>query len=309
MTAGITGMAPKILRPITGPFCAWPVSNALKQIERLFGPLFRERMELLLKLRDNPDLPQPQDHLQMMMRHALKEYPEELNLKQMTRRLTLSNLGSMHQTTIAVTNMLLNIIGSDPEYNTIAALREEIAEVIGNMPAEEAWSKAAIAKMVKADSVARETLRTNSFGSRAILRKVMKKGVITEDGTELPKGAVISILAHPIQHSEELFEKPYCFDPFRFSRLRESAETKTGNLNFVSTGPQFLPFGHGKHACPGRFLVDFELKMIMAYVLMNYDIKYPDEYQGKRPPNRWLTEANMPPVGARIMVKRRKVSL
>jgi hypothetical protein len=40
--------------------------------------------------------------------------------------------------------------------------------------------------------------------------------------------------------------------------------------------------------------------------LRNYDIKFADEYEGKRPPNTWLAEANNPPGGVQIMVKRRE---
>ncbi|KAJ8132212.1 hypothetical protein O1611_g1406 [Lasiodiplodia mahajangana] len=64
--------------------------------------------------------------------------------------------------------------------------------------------------------------------------------------------------------------------------------------------------GHGKHACPGRFLVDFELKMIIAYVLMNYDVEFPPEYKGKRPQNHWLTDACFPPEDVRIRVRRKE---
>ncbi|KAB8223814.1 hypothetical protein BDV33DRAFT_24359 [Aspergillus novoparasiticus] len=35
----------------------------------------------------------------------------------------------------------------------------------------------------------------------------------------------------------------------------------------MSTAPEHLPFGHGGHSCPSRLLVDFELKMIVVYLL------------------------------------------
>jgi hypothetical protein len=45
--------------------------------------------------------------------------------------------------------------------------------------------------------------------------------------------------------------------------------------------------------------------MIIAYVLRNYDIEFPPEYNGKRPPNMWLAESNNPPPGVKIRIKRR----
>jgi cytochrome P450 len=213
----------------------------------------------------------------------------------------------MHQTSIQVVNVLLNIIGSDAEFNTISVLREEISRVLGGTPS---WTKAKVAQMTRADSVARETLRLDSFGGRAVMRKVLVDGLVTEDGTALPKGAMISFLGRPAQVDATKFDNPLEFDPFRFSRQREAAADEhgkpgCGHLSFVSTSPEHLPFGHGKHACPGRFLVDFELKMIISYVLINYDVKFPPEYGGQRPENRWRAEANFPPDGARILIKRR----
>jgi cytochrome P450 len=87
----------------------------------------------------------------------------------------------------------------------------------------------------------------------------------------------LSMLTFSIQSDGGLFEDPFKLDLFRYSRIREDVSSTTDdhgnqsngpttNLNFVSTGPQFLPFGHGKHACPGRHLVNFELKMILYHV-------------------------------------------
>lgn len=54
---------------------------------------------------------------------------------------------------------------------------------------------------------------------------------------------------------------------------------------------------------PGRFLVEQMLKMLMAYMLMNYDI----EYLSARPANFVLGPINVPPPGATIHVRRKKI--
>lgn len=296
------------MRPVVGRVFGWIIGSHIETIKKAFGPLFRERLEAL-KFSKADANEEPQDHLQLMLRFAQKHRPAELeDLENITRRLIMANFGSMHQTSIQVTNMLLEILGSDAEFNTISVLREEVQRIIGDGETE--WTKAMVAQMHKADSVARETLRLNSFGNRSIFRKVMVDGVVTEDGIKLPKGAMISFLSYPVHVDAERMEDPLKYDPFRFSRAREAAvdsEGKLGlsNMRFVSTSPQHLPFGHGKHACPGRFLIDFELKMIIAYVLKNYDLEFPPEYKGKRPPNIWLAESNNPPSGVKLRVKRR----
>ncbi|KAH9907915.1 cytochrome P450 [Xylariomycetidae sp. FL2044] len=310
---GLTGAFPKLMRPAIGRLISWSSASNIRKMEKIFEPVYRERLATLAYAKGDPNHPEPADHLQLMMRYAAKERPEELrDLHIMTRRLFTLNFGSFHQTALQTTNMILNILGSDAEHNTIAVLRDEVSRIIGAGVDAGRWTKAMVAQMTRADSVARETLRLNAFGNRAVFRKVVSAdGVVTQDGIRLPRGALISFLGHPAQTEAARFEDPLRYDPFRFSRARESGadggQTAAG-LAFVSTSPTHLPFGHGKHACPGRFLVDFELKMIIAYVLMNYDIAFPAEYGGKRPPNVWVTEACFPPPNARIRIRRREKS-
>ncbi|EFR00807.1 hypothetical protein MGYG_03812 [Nannizzia gypsea CBS 118893] len=79
-------------------------------------------------------------------------------------------------------------------------------------------------KFSKADSVPRETMRVNfPFGNRGLLRKVMKDGVVTNNGTPFKRGSIISFLALPAQLDPEKFNSPLKFDPFRFSgRIKAS---------------------------------------------------------------------------------------
>ncbi|KAM6503662.1 hypothetical protein JOM56_000605 [Amanita muscaria] len=53
---------------------------------------------------------------------------------------------------------------------------------------------------------------------------------------------------------------------------------------FVSLSVDYVLFGHGRHACPGRFFVANELKVMLSHVLLNYDIKMADE-RGR--PKNW----------------------
>ena len=68
----------------------------------------------------------------MMLRYAQKERPDELHdFDIMTKRLCFANFAAVHQTSILVTNMLLNIMGSNAEFNTMSVLRDEVSRVIG----------------------------------------------------------------------------------------------------------------------------------------------------------------------------------
>ncbi|RWA14418.1 hypothetical protein EKO27_g685 [Xylaria grammica] len=310
LSAGLGGASPKLLRPVLGRLGGISAKRQIKNLEKYFEPVYRERMQILEEEAANPGIETPEDHIQIMLRYGLKERREEaLSLNDMTKRLCIANFGSMHQTSIQIVNMLLNIIDSDPEFNTISTLRDEVARIIGNDKSAN-WNKSKVSAMTRADSVARETLRLHAFSTRGVARKIIGDGLVTEDGIALPKGATVSFVAYWAQTDADAFEDPFKYDPFRFSRAREAEMDEQGkpglnSLSFVSTGSQNLAFSHGKHACPGRFLVDFELKMIIAYVLMNYDIEFPPEYDGKRPQNHWLTDACFPPEGVKMRVRRK----
>jgi cytochrome P450 len=74
------------------------------------------------------------------------------------------------------------------------------------------------------------------------------------------------------------------------------------NLSTVTTSDTFLSFGHGRHACPGRFFAATEMKLLLAYIVMNYDIKSMET----RPPNEFMGGNVLPPMKANIRVRRRK---
>ena len=54
---------------------------------------------------------------------------------------------------------------------------------------------------------------------------------------------------------------------------------------------------------PGRFFVAYEIKMIVVYLLMNYDIKRIPE----RPKTRWFGATLIPALGAQISLRKRRV--
>ena len=273
----------------------------------------------------NPELhektEEPTDNLQMMMRYALSKYGNQVSLSQISDRLCLANLASFHQTAVAMSNVLINIAASDAEFDTIRVIRQEMGEVLRE--SRGIFDKASVSKMVQTDSILRESMRTHAFGNRAMIRKVMAPaGLKTPDGHTLPYSSTLSILSYPVHQDPEIYETPERFDPFRFSRLRtgksdvehnssDSLGEKSANpaLSFVSTSSTYLPFGHGKHACPGRFLVDFEMKMILYHILDEFDIALLPEHNGVRPECQWVTEAVMPPVGVKLLFSKREKSV
>jgi hypothetical protein len=130
-----------------------------------------------------------------------------------------------------------------------------------------------------------------------------------------------SSIATPIsflQNEISDLTNPEEFDGFRYSRMNEESAGPTKN-QMVNTGLTYLLFGHGKHAwyvqfyqfrvkiltypSPGRFLAVTELKLIVATLLMRYDMKI---VPGTKPKNFLFGTAKVPDTSFSILVKARE---
>lgn len=108
-----------------------------------------------------------------------------------------------------------------------------------------------------------------------------RENVKLSDGTVIPKGSHV-VVYNDGSMNPQIFEDPQKFDPYRFLNMRK--EPGKENLSqFVSTTPNHLGFGHGVHACPGRFFASNEIKIILAHLVMNYDWKFAE---GQEVPKR-----------------------
>ncbi|GAW14041.1 hypothetical protein ANO14919_034330 [Xylariales sp. No.14919] len=303
--AGYLAGCRKPFWPVVGPWASRHMSKKIKDLATRIKPVYEERMGMINGKTAGADGQIPRDIFQKILSYGVKERPREAkSLDNITRRIAVLNFGTMHQTSITLHNLLLNMIGSDAEYDTISALRDEGREVLGE-DGEGAWNKTVLNNMTHADSLARETMRLHSFIGRTVQRLIVApEGVVAPDGVRLPHGAMVSILAHQAQTDAETYEDPLTFQPFRFSRPR--GQSKDTQSTFVSTSASYLGFSHGRHACPGRFLVDTELKMIMTYLVREYDLEFPESYNKQRPQNTWFSGFGIPPLDAKIMVRRRK---
>ena len=80
-------------------------------------------------------------------------------------------------------------------------------------------------------------------------------------------------------------------------------ETESLKHHMVTPNPDYLLFGHGRHACPGRFFAVNELKAMMAHLLLTYDVRL--ENEGVPPPPRWFAHALIPDGKAKVMFRAR----
>lgn len=103
------------------------------------------------------------------------------------------------------------------------------------------------------------------------MRRVALKEVKLSDGTVIPKNGMLAVSAHKLW-DDDTYENAAAWDGYRFYKMREDPERQT-KAQLVTTAPENLAFGHGKHACPGRFFAANEVKIALIYLLLRYDWK------------------------------------
>ncbi|KAJ6572736.1 cytochrome P450 [Mycena vulgaris] len=99
-----------------------------------------------------------------------------------------------------------------------------------------------------------------------------KEGFTFSDGTHIPYGGFLNVPTHAVNSDPAFYEHADKFEGFRFS-LIESEGPTFFNRQIVSTAQDHLVFGHGHHACSGRFFAATELKAMLAHILINYDVR------------------------------------
>lgn len=245
-----------------------------------------------------------------------KNDPTELEENKIVRRLLLLNMVAIHTTSMVTTNTLLDLYSSPCKDEYVAGLREEVERVLRESGGE--WTKNAINSMYRIDSTIRESMRYSDLSDIGMRREIIDpKGVDLSGGLHIPKGVRVVVPNHAI-HRESAFygETANEWDGFRFSAPREAyledvaaavgdpdrldRVLEQKNQGLIATGADFLSFGHGRHSCPGRFFASQEMKLMLAHIVMSYDIEV---VGGERPPNMLMNGACIPSQTAELRVK------
>jgi len=148
----------------------------------------------------------------------------------------------------------------------------------------------------------RLTCATNLLAS--FIRKVIKP-IDLSDGTHLPAGTKLLAPQAGFSRDERYFSDPETFDALRFYNLRQQSEENANRWQFTSISDVNLDFGAGKHACPGRFFAGNEVKMALAYFLLNYDVKLKEGQS--RPKSMVVVMSKAPDANAEILFRRRSL--
>ena len=111
-----------------------------------------------------------------------------------------------------------------------------------------------------------EGLRLTSIVGGILLREVGPGG-ITIDGQSIPSGVDVGVPQHVIMRNPKYFEAPLEFRPQRWIPTETSAE------EIKNARSAFCPFLMGPTGCPGKFWALVEMKITLAQLVFQYDLK------------------------------------
>ncbi|KAJ7500864.1 cytochrome P450 [Mycena galericulata] len=275
---------PKFMRPAIAWVVTIPNRRASGVAMKYLTPLVQQRITDMKAKAADPMYPwdEPNDFVTWMVRESFnRKTTDETSVYSLAYRIVLLNFAAVNTTTMTATNAILNIWSAPASQNVVGLLREEATRVFAEHNGQ--WTKAAVGKLVRLDSALRESGRISGPGGTAIARRT-KVDLTLSNGLVIPKDNCVGVSMDGIHFDEEYYPRPHEYDAFRFSRPLEDAphgDKLRWNEDFVTTSPEWLLFSHGLHACPGRFFASNNLKMILAHLLINYEI----QPYSTRPPN------------------------
>jgi cytochrome P450 len=309
VSATLLGWVWEPARPLAAPL----ITLQTRAFERHFAKVLLPEIERRLRDYDNPDKSHKKknDFLQWSLDQAKESGdPEMWKPRTLASRILLMNMVSIHTSSLTFTNVLLDLVSSKPEY--IEELCNEVATMLNETGG--VWTKATLARLVKLDSVFRESARLNTSVAVGLRRKIIaKEGITTPSGVHIPYGNVCAVPSLAVLTDEKLYPDADKFVPFRFVDQRRDIDTgdrpkdhvSSSRLTFYATSINYLAFGNGRQACPGRFFAASELKLMLAYILMNFDLEMLDT----RPQGKWIGVLRVPATGASIRVRKKKEPL
>ncbi|KAI0964930.1 cytochrome P450 [Xylaria arbuscula] len=281
---------PRFIRPLVHWFV--PECQLLRrqsaQARSMIEPLIKERLEEKRKaLEEGRPVPVYDDAIDWA-----QEESKHFKYEPATFQLAMSN-AAIHTTSDLLTQTILELL-AHPEL--IQPLRDEVVEVLRI----HGWTKLGLYNLKLMDSILKETQRMKPIQMISMHRAALVD-IRLSDGTIIPKGAKCAI-ANTTRVDGGIYEKPDKFDGYRFLNMR-SDPGKENSAQFVTTGVNSLGFGHGTHACPGRFFAANEVKIALCHLILKYDLELGP---GTSPKITWYGFDLSSNRNAKIRVRRRK---
>lgn len=264
-----------------------PLKHRVQTLAEAATPVILERRRREARLiNEGADAPQfikerPHDILQKML-DRFDEYGF-LDLEDICGHIMLLILTSVH-TTIDASMSMVYYLAAYPE--TIPVLHREQVQVLDAIQQERQQerasrlskgfeispeldsahdrdlSAAALKRMVHLDSFQREVLRCRTEALTHF--HMARKEIILSNGMVIPKyGMMLANLTSTHANNSAA----HGLNPAEFQPWRYIGTFKT----MTKVGVDYLPFGMGKHVCPGRFMASQQTKTVVSLMVSNFE--------------------------------------
>ncbi|KAI4592408.1 hypothetical protein KJ359_011219 [Pestalotiopsis sp. 9143b] len=209
------------------------------------------------------------------------------NGKKVTPDQTVQNIfivmfASMHGTSFIALQALFSVLGTP---GALAEIRGEIDRVTNDelRGSPVVWTRHALGELKTMDSFMKETLRMKPF-QEATVQRVAMSPYTFKDSLHIPTGTVMSFpnLRYNTDPSSARVPDADAFDGHRWLRRRRGFDAS--KFQFASTAEDMFDWGGGLHACPGRFMADVTIKLILICLLTRYDMKLVDSGEEEKRP-------------------------
>ncbi|EED24635.1 cytochrome P450, putative [Talaromyces stipitatus ATCC 10500] len=281
--SSIIRVFPGWTKPVVGSFFSIPCWYYYRRGKGYAMPLIHSYLEeARMELETNGEFSNRHNVFAMwIVQEALRsQIPREMDPETIYARLMTMNFAGIHTSSFTTVNMLLDSLSRPDIFEVI---KEEVNTTYSRHNSK--WTKPSVDELRSTDNVLRESMRLSGPIVR-LIREVKAEDGIEINGVVLPKGTKIATDMHNMHRDEEIYKDANTFNPFRL-------DPSTGQrmLPAVETSENFLPFGHGRHGCPGRYFASHEIKLIIATIILRYNVKFLE----KRPPNVWMGDSMIPP--------------
>ncbi|MGB5595215.1 MAG: cytochrome P450 [Crocosphaera sp.] len=262
------------------PFLQWdlgtwsPWGKFIRTRQAIDDLLYNE----IAELRANPD-PARTDILSLLM-SATDEEGKGLTDKELRDEL-LTMLFAGHETTATAMTWALYWTHSLPEVGE--KLKQELS-TLGKNP-----NLMEFIKLPYLTAVCQESLRIYPVAMLTIGRRVEK--TVELMGYQLKPGKIVAGCIYLIHQREDIYPEHHQFKPERFLEKQFSPY-------------EFIPFGGGSRRCIGDALAQFEMKLVLATILSNYDLSLATS-RPEKPRRRGITLA--PETGVKMIMKYQKM--
>ncbi|KAJ6141563.1 Cytochrome P450 [Penicillium chermesinum] len=281
-------MWPAIMRPLVHHFL--PYMNKVRAHLKVGRAIVQEEIERRAAIREGrlPAEETPHTHSDSLdwFTNLATRYGEPYDL--MTGQMGLS-LAAIHTTSNLLTNVVYDL-AAHPEY--FQPLREEIKAVLEEGRGAE-----------EDESVEAEVAGYECANPPPSLIRIASKKITLSDGNIIPKGAITAISAHVVNEDESIYPNAATYDGYRFLKKRQQPGHEHRH-QLVTTTAESFGFGHGVHACPGRFFASNESKIVLLQLLLKYDWKFQDGVT--RPKNLEFATESVPDPTLAVLFRARE---